>query len=183
MDEWGLPEDDAYHIPDVDDAAWHETVWFAWMVPERKMLGYFYPTFRANLNIHAASVLLFDDSAELPWETLFHVDDTALPMPAELDLRHARLDNGMTVECVEPGRVFTFGYTHPEITLDLRYEALMQPLITRGDPPFHRAVHIDQPGRVSGTVELRGERIDVDCYAMRDRMWGIRRYSRDPNAS
>jgi len=180
-DEWGLiASDDGYHQPDVDDPAWHETVWFAWMVPERRMYGSFYLTFRANLGIHAASLLLYDDTAELPWEAPFHMSDTALPLPADLDLRDARLPNGMTVACLVPGRVFTFGCTHPEITVDLRYEALMQPLVTRGHPPFQRAVHIDQPGRVTGTVELRGERIDVDCFVMRDRMWGIRRQSRDP---
>ena len=34
--------------------------------------------------------------------------------------------------------------------------------------------HFDQPGRVTGTLALLGDRIDVDCIAVRDRSWGRR---------
>lgn len=37
-----------------------------------------------------------------------------------------------------------------------------------------KARHFDQVGHVVGTVELDGERVDVDCYAIRDRSWGPR---------
>ena len=42
--------DDTLH-PRTDDPWWTETVWFAWMVPERNLLGYFYPVFRPNLGV------------------------------------------------------------------------------------------------------------------------------------
>ena len=35
--------------------------------------------------------------------------------------------------------------------------------------------HVDQLGHVTGTMTLYGEQIDVDCFAMRDRSWGLRR--------
>jgi hypothetical protein len=181
MDDWGLePADDGYHPPTVDDPAWHENVWFAFMAPERKLLGSWYLTLRPNLGVLTSSVALMDDTAEVAWEAPFHSHDAGSPMPAEVDLRDVRLANGLHLRCLEAGRVFTFGYEHPELTLDLRYEALVPPLISRGEPPFARAAHVDQPGRVTGTAVLRGERIDIDCLAMRDRMWGIRRQSRDP---
>ena len=47
---------------------WTETVWFSWMVPERNLLGYWYTVFRANLGIVFGGVLVFDDTAVLPWE-------------------------------------------------------------------------------------------------------------------
>ncbi len=56
----------------------------------------------------------------------------------------------------------------------------MKPLVTRGEPPFNHGCHIDQPGRVTGTMTLRGEVIPVDCLSMRDRSWGIRRDGRQP---
>ena len=56
----------------------------------------------------------------------------------------------------------------------------MQPMLTRGEPPFNHGNHIDQPGRVVGTMTLRGEVIPVDCIAMRDRSWGIRVPRRQP---
>jgi hypothetical protein len=43
-----------------------------------------------------------------------------------------------------------------------------------GAPPYPKASHYDQTGHVTGHLLLDGERIDVDCYAMRDRSWGPR---------
>ena len=69
MDDWGLvPEDDRFHPPETDDPWWTETVWFAWNVPERNLLGYFYPAFRANIGVQFGGVLVVDDTATLPWE-------------------------------------------------------------------------------------------------------------------
>jgi hypothetical protein len=34
--------------------------------------------------------------------------------------------------------------------------------------------HLDQQGHVTGSITLEGERLAVDCYAMRDRSWGRR---------
>ena len=63
-DQWGLvPSDDQFHPPETDDPWWTETVWFSWMVPERNLLGYFYPAFRANLGIQFGGVLVMDDTA------------------------------------------------------------------------------------------------------------------------
>jgi hypothetical protein len=181
LTEWGLvPEDDDFHPATTDDPWWTETVWFGWMVPERGLLGYFYPAFRSNLGVMFGNVLVTDPSAELPWEIPFFEEYWHLALPTGLDLRHAAFDNGMSVECVEPGRVFDFSFEHRKLSLNLRYEALMQPLVTRAEPPFNHGSHIDQPGRVTGTMVLRGEEIAVDCYAMRDRSWGIRRDGRQP---
>jgi hypothetical protein len=59
--------------------------------------------------------------------------------------------------------------------VDLVFQALEPPVPLRGGaPPYPKASHYDQTGRLTGTVVLDGERIDVDCYAMRDRSWGPR---------
>ncbi len=181
VDEWGLtPGDDDFHPHAGDDPWWTETVWFAWMVPERKLLGYFYPVFRPNKGVEFGGVLVFDDTAELPWELpIFHYD-WHLEIPPGLDLRNAQLPNGMTITCLTPGRVFELGYRHPDLELDLRYEALMRPMLSRGTPPFSVAGHLDQPGHVTGRMKLHGEEIAVDCFAMRDRAWGPRRDGRQP---
>ena len=60
--EWGLvPADDQFHPPETEDPWWTETVWFSWMIPERKLLGYFYPAFRANMGIQFGGVMVVDD--------------------------------------------------------------------------------------------------------------------------
>ena len=93
MDPYELVSaDDTFHDPG-DDPWWTETVWFGWMVPERKMLGSFYPFFRPNMGVQAGGVWLFDDTAELPWEVCFFDFNWHLPMAPGLDLRHADLRN------------------------------------------------------------------------------------------
>ena len=39
---------------------------------------------------------------------------------------------------------------------------------------FGSAHHFDQLGRVTGTVDILGEHLTIDCLAMRDRTWGPR---------
>ena len=177
-DEWGfVVEDDMFHAPPTDDPWWTETVWYGWMVPERKMLGYFYAVFRANQGLQFGGVLLLDEHAVAPWELPFFEYDWHLPMPEPPDLRDVDdlLRGDMRLRCLTPGRVFEFGYTRDDLTFDLRWEALMQPLLTRQAPPFDHGSHVDQLGHVTGTMSLYGEKIDVDCFAMRDRSWGQRR--------
>lgn len=179
-DDWGWTTDDDNLHPATDDPWWTETIWFAWMVPERNLLGYFYPVFRPNLGVEFGGVLVFDDTAELPWELpVFHYD-WHLKMPSPLDLRNAQLPNGMTLLALEAGRVYELGYDSDELKLELRYEALMRPMISRGTPPFSVAGHLDQPGHVTGRMVLHGEEMPVDCFAMRDRAWGPRRDGRQP---
>lgn len=180
-DDWGLvPEDDMFHEPTTDDPWWTETVWFSWMVPERNLLGYWYTVFRKNIGVNFGGVLVFDDTAVLPWELPvfdWHWHD---PMPDEHDLRDLNVLGGMRLQCLEHGRRFRFGYTGEDVTFDLTYDALIRPMLTREAPPFNHGTHIDQPGRVTGTMTLDDEDIPVDCIAMRDRSWGIRRPRRQP---
>jgi hypothetical protein len=174
-----VSEDDTFHDPG-DDPWWTETVWFGWMVPERRMIGSFYPFFRPNLGVQAGGVWLFDHTAEVPWEVPFFDFSWHIPMTPGLDLRHADLPNGMSIRALEPNRVFQLRYSHPDLELDIRYEALFQPLLSRATPPFTVGSHLDQPGRVTGRMNLRGEEIPIDCYSMRDRAWGPRRDGRQP---
>jgi hypothetical protein len=178
-EDWGLTTaDDTFH-PGDDNPWWTETVWFAWMVPERKLLGYFYPVFRPNLGIQAGGVLVFDDTAELPWELPVFDYDWHQQIPAGLDLRDAKLNNGMTITCLEPNRSFELGYESRDLTLALKADAVTKPLVTKATPPFNKG-HIDQICRVTGQMVLNGEAIAVDCFAMRDRSWGPRQDGRQP---
>lgn len=180
-DDWGLvPEDDMFHEPDTDDPWWTETVWFSWMVPERNLLGYWYVVLRKNIGVVFGGVLVFDDTAVLPWELPVFDWHWHAPWPEAHDLRDLDVLGGMRLRCVEHGRRFRFGYANDDVAFDLEYEALMQPMLTRQEPPFNHGNHVDQPGRVRGTMTLHGEELAVDCIAMRDRSWGLRRPRRQP---
>jgi hypothetical protein len=150
------------------------------MVPERGILGYFYPAFRANIGVHFGGVLVVDPSATLPWELPCFDWNWHRPLPEAPDLRDCTVLDGLVLRCHEPGRVFQFAYESDDVSFDLTYEAVMRPLLTRQEPPFNHGSHIDQPGRVTGRFALRGEEMAVDCYAMRDRSWGIRKDGRQP---
>jgi hypothetical protein len=180
-DEWGLvPDDDRFHEPPTDEPWWTETVWFSWMVPERNLLGYWYVVFRKNIGVHFGGVLVLDHTAVLPWELPVFDWHWHEPLPERHDLLDLDVLGGMRLRCLEPGRQFQFAYTNDDVSFDLRYDALMQPMLTREAPPFNHGTHIDQPGRVSGRMVLRGEEVAVDCIAMRDRSWGIRKPRRQP---
>lgn len=177
--DWGLTtEDDDFHPRD-DDPWWTETMWFAWMVPERGLLGYYYPMFRPNLGIQAGGVLVFDQSGELPWELPVFDYHWHQQIPAGCDLRDATLHNGMRIRCVEPTRVWELEFANRDVDLALRVEGVVKPLVTRATPPFNKG-HIDQICHVTGTMVLHGETIPVDCHAMRDRSWGPRQDGRQP---
>ena len=151
------------------------------MVPERNLLGYFYPAFRANMGIQFGGVLVVDDSATVPWELPAFEWSWHEPLtePPNL-LDTTNLHGGMRLQCLEPGRVFRFGCDNDDLSFDLTFEALCKPLLTRQEPPFNHGSHVDQPGRVTGDFTLHGESFDVDCIAMRDRSWGVRRAGRQP---
>jgi hypothetical protein len=172
-----VPEDDMFHPPPTDDPWWTETVWYGWMVPERRMLGYFYLVYRANQHLQFGGVLLLDEHAVAPWELPFFEYDWHLPLTEWPDLTNADdlLRGDMWLRCIEHGRRFEFGYDRDDLRIDLRWDALMQPLLTRQAPPYDLGSHVDQLGHVTGTMTLYGEAIPVDCFAMRDRSWGLRR--------
>jgi len=170
--------DDTFHPAD-DDPWWTETVWFAWMVPERGIVGYFYPVFRPNLGIQAGGVLVFDGTGELPWELPVFDYDWHQRIPPGLDLRDATLNNGMRLRCVVPTSSYLLDFENRDVRLSLRADGVTKPLISRATPPFNKG-HIDQICHVTGTMVLHGETIAVDCFAMRDRSWGPRQDGRQP---
>ncbi len=151
------------------------------MVPERKLLGYFYPAFRANMGIQFGGVMVVDDTAVVPWELPAFEWSWHEPLTEAPDLLDTEnLHGGMWLRCLEPGRVFRFGCENDDLSFDLTFTALCRPLLTRQEPPFNHGAHIDQPGRVTGSFTLHGEALEVDCITMRDRSWGVRRAGRQP---
>ncbi|MCK0516693.1 hypothetical protein [Williamsia sp. DF01-3] len=175
--------DDTFHLPkDDNDPWWTETVWFAWMIPERQLLGYYYVAFRPNLGVYSGGVTVFDASAELPWELPFHNWDWHQAIPEGLDLRNAELENGMGIIAEEPGTRYHLTYEHRRgLSLDMHYTATCPPLLSLQVPPFIHG-HLDQIGHVTGTMVLDGEVLPIDCLAMRDRSWGPRPEGPQPRA-
>jgi len=171
------PEDDGLHPPG-PSRDWTETTWWSFNVPERSLAGWLYVQIRPNLGTAGGGAFVYDASAHLPWELPYFAFTRFQPMPDPIDLRAVRFANGVSVRCREPGMRYDIGYQFRDQTdfvADLHFAGLIPPVPhLNGAAPFTGSSHYDQPGRVTGTLHLRGEQIAVDCISVRDRSWGRR---------
>ncbi|MFI5040578.1 MAG: hypothetical protein ACHQNA_01795 [Acidimicrobiales bacterium] len=170
--------DDQLHV--VGDAAvdWTETMWWSFNVPERSLAGWLYTQVRPNLGTSSGGAFVYGPGAWLPWELPYYGWFSHQPLPDPLDLREVEFRSGVRVRMVEPAMSYELGYRfrdQDDFVADLRFDGLTPPVPhVEGAPPFTGSSHYDQHGRVTGTLQLHGERIPVDCFAVRDRSWGRR---------
>ena len=180
------PADDAFHRHLAGDDWWFtETSWFAFHNVEHHLGGWFYSMFRHNIGTVAGGAWVWDDQAHLPWEVPYSANFTALPLGADLDLRDATLANGVSIKVEEPTMIYRLGYDDPGLfSADLRFEGAMAPrALGTGASTFGHAAHFDQLGHVTGSIELHGTTIAIDCWSMRDRTWGRRPENRPRQAA
>jgi hypothetical protein len=176
------PEDDNFHVPPNDNWWWHETCWFWFFVPERKLGGWLYNYVRPNIGVAGGGCWVWDDTSHSILEVPYYANYTNLQLPAERDLRKFRFPTGTTVEMLEPLKRYRLGHHDGKaIALDLEFDAIMEPWVAVGPDPRtpnntgpNVPRHLDQVGRVTGTLMLHGDVIGVDCLAIRDRTWSPR---------
>ena len=163
-------KDDRFHPPSGDEPFWTETCWFSFDQPERDLSGTFYPVFRPNLGVASLTVTLWDAGAIEPWRARYHRSLWHLPMPGA-ELTDLEL-GGLRYRTLDPLKRYRVQYEDGDLLrVDLEYRGLV--------PPHAAGVgggrgHLDQPCQVRGEVVLKGERIEIDCLAMRDRSWHVR---------
>ncbi len=180
------PDDDGFHAHLRGDDWWFtETAWFSFHHRERGLGGWLYTLARHNIGTISGGAWVWDDTAHLPWEVPYSSNLTALRLPPELDLRDATLPNGVSVRVETPTMAYRLGYDDPgRFTANLRFEAVLPPRpLTASGSTFGHSAHFDQIGRVTGTIDLHGEAIDIDCWSMRDRTWGRRPEDRPRQAA
>jgi len=173
------PEDDDFHDEEMTDRWWEtETNWFSWNVPERNLGGWTYCQARPNARLCNGGAWVWDAGGAYPWELAYRAEYSGLQLPprSERDMRDFEWPNGVHVRALEPLRRYAVSYSDPgALELDLEFEAIMAPNPhPTGVVPFLKGVHFDQPGHVTGRMVLRGDRIPIDCYSVRDRSWGPR---------
>ena len=169
--------DDEMHAPG-PSSDWTETTWWSFNVPERGLAGWLYIQIRPNLGLSSGGGFLYGPDAWGSWEQPYYAYFNYLPLPEPFDLRNVTFRNGVSVKVLEPGMRYKLGYQfrdQQEFIADLEFVGLTPPVPhLRGAPPFTGSSHYDQHGRVTGTLQLNGETIPVDCIAVRDRSWGRR---------
>ena len=92
-------EDDNFHPPESDDWWEHETVWFWFFYPERKLGCWSYHYVRPNIGVAGGGVFVFDDSAWSHWEAPYYVSDTNARIPEPCDLRDVTFASGSGSRC------------------------------------------------------------------------------------
>lgn len=169
------PEDDDLHPP-AGDFYHTEAFWYSFFVPERALGGWLYASVRGTLGATAGGMWIWDATATDPWDLPFFEQFGHLKAPSVRSPGRIDFPTGMSVVTREPGMSYDLTYEDRDrVGVRLRFDALEEPVpLLRGAPPYPKASHYDQTGRVTGRIVLDGEHIDVDCHAMRDRSWGTR---------
>ncbi|MEE2665523.1 MAG: hypothetical protein VX681_15510 [Myxococcota bacterium] len=173
------PEDDDFHPCPDDDWWWHETCWYWFFVPERKLGGWLYNYVRPSIGVAGGGCWVWDERSYSILDAPYYANYSNLRLPDERDLRNFRFPSGTRVEMLEPLKRYRLRHEDRDwIQLDLEFDAIMAPWVsaeTGSHPPRERrAHHFDQVGRVTGELVLSGEALAVDCLAIRDRTWARR---------
>jgi hypothetical protein len=165
--------DEVFH-PAGEDADWNESGWFGFNVPQRDINGFVYYFHDVRTGVSGGGPALWDPSGEEVYDCLFYDWRWHQPPTGTLDFGDFTLPNSLRHEVVEPMQRYRLSYAGLGLHLDLEWTALMAPHeLGHGTDSAPR--HFDQPGRMAGSATLNGERLDVDCYSLRDRTWGPHR--------
>lgn len=160
-------------------------------MPERKLNGAIYFYHRPNMRLSAGGPILWDPSGEEISNCLYWDWDTSQALPADADMFDFTLDNGLSVKPIELLRSYRVAYKGDGCEVDLRWDAVMEPHeMARVSGEVNPSVsgfwsdqgaggvttgHYEQAGRMRGSIAVEGEKIEVDCFSMRDRTWSPRR--------
>ena len=168
--------------PRSDSPYWNESSYFSFNLPERDLSGFVYMFHRPNMKLSAGGVGVWDRSSDEIFDCIFYEMEDHLALPPAADLYDFTLDNGLTVECKEPHKLYHLKYDQDGCELDLTFNALQAPhqlhMAQNDINPGMQAWgvgHFDQAGWMNGLVTVEGERFEIDSSAMRDRSWGPRR--------
>ena len=173
-----------------DDPYWSENTLMSFNVPERNLCGFIYCYWRPNMNLVVAGPCIWDHTGEDVYNCLYYGWDQHLSIPPGSEMFDFKLPNSLSCEMIEPWKKYHLTYDRNGFKFDLTWTPFMDEphymkLSKSGDedPGIKNWVkkesdlpvgHYEQAGRFQGWIELNGERIAIDCGALRDRGWGPR---------
>lgn len=174
-----LPQADRFGEGRTESPYWNESVWFSLSVPERRLHGMIQYYFRPNMGMLNGGPVLWDQSGTSQWDCLHYQWSHLQDLPEGAEKFRMRARNSLAVEVIEPLTRYRISYNRDGLTLDLEWTAIgpCHELKT-GDTGQSATAkfHIEQPGRMKGTLVRHGERIAIDCFSMRDTSFGERNY-------
>jgi hypothetical protein len=173
-----VPEDDTYHRPTLDDPYWVETTWWSLNIPERRIGMWLHAGYHSHRGEVTWRVFAWDPSGADRGRMLYYRKCDDVPMPADPDLRDITFPaGGFSVKMLKPLMDYRVGFLDEaaEFGVEFEHRSVHPPQrFTPGEAPAMHNPHLDQLGHITGELTLRGERIPIDCYSVRDRTWGPR---------
>lgn len=166
---------DTFHKWDQDNPNWIETFWYGAWIPEAATTIYIYQWFRPVLGIYGGGCFVWNADAYLPWDIPVFRYDVNRALTAPADLRNLVLDNGASLRSVAEGQAYEIGFKRADVDIKLRFDATSPAKVENADQMTEFfSGHIDQSGRYTGTMKLKGADYAIDCFGIRDRSWGPR---------
>jgi hypothetical protein len=174
-----LPPADRFSDARDDNPYWNESVWFSFSKPERRLHGFVQYYFRPNMGMLNGGPVMWDPSGTFQWNCLYYNWSHLQAMPPGAEKFDMTARNSLTVRVLEPLGRYSIGYDNEGLKIDLEWQAI-GPVHELGTADSGQQAtarfHIEQPGRIRGTIRRDREEIAIDCYSMRDTSFGPREY-------
>jgi hypothetical protein len=159
--------DDLFHAPPDKQFTWTETNWFGMMfIPEKNLQFDTYVWTHPNLGVVYAGFYISRGIKKDQLCAEYFDYRSWLPMP-EGNLNDYTLANGFSVKILKPLTTYQLDYVDKERATEMHviWDAIMPPV------PFPMREHLEQAGRVTGTLLFEGESHAVNCLVVRDHSW------------
>ncbi|MET0147433.1 MAG: hypothetical protein ABW328_22015 [Ilumatobacteraceae bacterium] len=170
-------DDDTFHTSS-DDPFWLETNWWSLNIPERRIGAWIHAGVHTNRNTVTWRVFAWDPDGADPGRLAYYRNVPEATMPEHADLRDITFPaGGFSVTMLKPLMDYHVRYADADadFAIDFEHRSVHPPQrFTPGEGPCVFNPHLDQLGHLTGEMVLRGERIPIDCYSVRDRTWGPR---------
>ena len=174
-----LPQADRFFDGRDDNPYWNESAWFSFSIPDRKIHGFVQYYFRPNMGMLNGGPVMWDPSGTFSWNCLYYNWSHLQAMPKGAQKFDMTARNSLSVKVIEPLTRYAIRYDNEGFAMDLEWVAIGPVHELKTGNPGQQATakfHIEQPGRMRGTICRDGEEFAVDCFSMRDASYGARDY-------
>jgi hypothetical protein len=166
-----LPQADRFSDDRDGNPYWNESAWFSISKPSIRMHGFVQYYFRPNMGMLNGGPVLWDPSGTFTWNCLYYNWSHLQAMPPGAEKFDMTALNSLSVKVIEPLARYAIRYDNEGFEADLTWEAIGPVhVLSTGDPGQQAAArfHLEQPGRMRGSIRRDGEQFTIDCHSMRE---------------